>query len=84
LAREPGVVPELASSGTSFDGSASSRGGVVEASTRTEKDSGICIAVKDRGCGIHPDHVSDVFEPFFTTNRSVKAAIRIMTVIGMD
>jgi two-component system NtrC family sensor kinase len=46
---------------------ASSPGGVVEASTRTEKDLGICIEVKDHGCGIHPDHLSRVFEPFFTT-----------------
>ena len=27
----------------------------------------ICIRVTDAGCGIEPDHLSAVFEPFFTT-----------------
>jgi len=46
---------------------ASDPGGLIEASTRTDPAGGICIAVEDHGCGIHPDHLRRVFEPFFTT-----------------
>jgi signal transduction histidine kinase len=46
---------------------ASAPGDVIEASTHTEPSGGICIEVKDHGCGIHPDHLPRVFEPFFTT-----------------
>ncbi|MCM2357607.1 MAG: ATP-binding protein [Geobacteraceae bacterium] len=40
--------------------------GTVEIST-SGNDSGVVIQVKDSGCGIRPDHLDHIWEPFFTT-----------------
>lgn len=41
-------------------------GGTMEIGTRAELDSG-CFWVADSGCGMPPDVVSRIFEPFYTT-----------------
>ncbi len=37
--------------------------------TRPAADGGVDLAVVDNGCGITPEHVERVFEPFFTTRK---------------
>jgi two-component system sensor histidine kinase HydH len=43
-------------------------GGELSVQLSSEGDSqGICIKVSDTGCGINPEHLSKVFDPYFTT-----------------
>jgi C4-dicarboxylate-specific signal transduction histidine kinase len=42
------------------------QGGAIHISTYRERDE-VCLAVRDNGSGIHPDHQAHLFEPFFTT-----------------
>ncbi|MBV9956766.1 MAG: PAS domain-containing protein [Acidobacteria bacterium] len=41
-------------------------GGTIETGTRAELD-GVCFWVADTGCGMPPDVVERIFEPFYTT-----------------
>ena len=41
-------------------------GGTMEMGTRAEIDSG-CFWVADSGCGMPPENVARIFEPFYTT-----------------
>ncbi len=71
---------------------ASSRGGDVrvsltlleaEGDTATlEKDAtGACIEVTDEGCGISPQHLDRVFEPFYTTKEDIGGSGFGMSVV---
>jgi signal transduction histidine kinase len=42
------------------------RGGILTISTRETNDT-LCIEVADTGCGIEPEHLKNIFNPFFTT-----------------
>ena len=42
------------------------RGGTLTLSANIEMDR-ICIEIKDTGCGIEPNLIEDIFEPFFST-----------------
>ena len=43
-------------------------GGELRVQLSSEGDSQeICIKVSDTGCGINPEHLSKVFDPYFTT-----------------
>lgn len=42
------------------------RGGVLTISAREANDT-LCIEVADTGCGIEPEHLKNIFNPFFTT-----------------
>jgi signal transduction histidine kinase len=46
-------------------------GGKVEVTLRSESGAAprFLLTVRDRGCGISPDHLPHIFEPFFTTGR---------------
>ncbi|MCA9895606.1 MAG: cyclic nucleotide-binding domain-containing protein [Anaerolineae bacterium] len=45
-------------------------GGKVEVTIASEREDGFTLSVRDYGQGIDPQHLSQVFEPFFTTGRS--------------
>lgn len=42
--------------------------GVIRIRVRKRSDGGVVITVRDNGCGIAPDDVNRIFEPFFTKN----------------
>lgn len=44
-------------------------GGKISFSVRL-KNSGICIDIRDNGCGISPEQQAEIFQPFFTTKES--------------
>src|SRR5262249_2832350 len=46
---------------------ACSSGGTVTARTRLERGNEAIVEIEDNGCGIPPENLSRVFEPFFTT-----------------
>ena len=46
--------------------------GVVAISTRVSSPACVIVEVKDNGVGIRPDHLSRVFEPFFSTKPAGK------------
>jgi signal transduction histidine kinase len=48
---------------------ASSRGTVVTITIADLSPTKICLAVSDEGKGIHPSHVSKIFDPYFTTKK---------------
>ena len=44
----------------------------------------VCLSVRDNGCGIAPDHLSKVFEPFFSTKEVGKGTgLGLATVYGI-
>ena len=43
------------------------RGGTVSVTTRASAEGGAEIVVSDTGSGISPQHLPDIYEPFFTT-----------------
>jgi signal transduction histidine kinase len=47
------------------------KGGKVEVTLRSESAAAprFLLTVRDRGCGILPEHLPHIFEPFFTTGR---------------
>jgi two-component system sensor histidine kinase HydH len=42
-------------------------GGELDVEISSDDNGEICIAVSDTGCGIKPQHLSRVFDPYFTT-----------------
>jgi signal transduction histidine kinase len=46
-------------------------GGIVDVTIRLEDDKHYCLTVKDYGRGISKEDQARVFEPFFTTGRSI-------------
>jgi signal transduction histidine kinase len=45
------------------------KGGAITVSVRAEKDK-VRIEVKDTGCGIAPEHLPNLFEPYFSTKET--------------
>jgi two-component system sensor histidine kinase HydH len=45
-------------------------GGELKVEISSDDNGEICIAVSDTGCGISPQHLSRVFDPYFTTKSS--------------
>jgi len=43
------------------------RGGVLRFTTRNDEDEAVLLLITDTGCGIAPDVLGRIFEPYFTT-----------------
>jgi signal transduction histidine kinase len=46
---------------------ATDAGGLIEVRTRPEGADAVVVEIEDHGGGIRPDHLSHIFEPFYTT-----------------
>jgi PAS domain S-box-containing protein len=57
-------------------------GGTMEIGTRAELDSG-CFWVADSGCGMPPDVVSRIFEPFYTTKGKLGTGLGLSASHGI-
>ncbi|HUW65928.1 MAG TPA: ATP-binding protein, partial [Spirochaetia bacterium] len=49
---------------------ATGEGGTISLSTSLDEDGGlVVVSVQDTGCGIDPEHLPYLFDPFFTTHK---------------
>ncbi|MBN1845434.1 MAG: ATP-binding protein [Sedimentisphaerales bacterium] len=58
-------------------------GGRLEIEARAESENQILIRISDTGCGIDPDHLDHVFEPFFSTKTQQEDIDRRGTGLGL-
>lgn len=56
-------------------------GGVAEVSIKLEDENCYCMTVRDFGAGISEENQSRVFEPFFTTGRSIGGSGLGLTIV---
>jgi Signal transduction histidine kinase regulating C4-dicarboxylate transport system len=57
-------------------------GGVIEAAARPESD-GVCVTVKDNGCGMSDETLKHIFEPFFTTKKGKGTGLGLSITYGI-
>ena len=49
---------------------AMAEGGMLRVTSRLDDDGRLAVAFSDTGCGIPPEHLNRIFEPFFSTKES--------------
>ena len=62
---------------------ASSAGGVIDITTANWNEQGVVISVRDGGVGIAREHLSRVFDPFFTTDISHGTGLGLSVSYGL-
>lgn len=60
-----------------------SDGGNITISTRQENEDRIAVSIQDDGCGMSPDTISHIFEPFFSTKKGSGTGLGLSITYGI-
>ena len=59
------------------------RGGRIEVATEDWQGKGVVVRVRDNGCGIPPDRLKHIFDPFYTTDPARGAGLGLSVSYGL-